>query len=206
VPAFRALLRAVEARFYQVVDLPGPVLDLGCGDGHFAQMTFDAPLDAGVDPWWNPLRKAAQTDRYRVLVQGMGDRMPFPDHHFGSAFSNSVLEHIPDVQAVLNETSRVLQPNGRFLITMPSHYFTQYLGGAELLQNVGLGGLAPRYRHFFNHPFAPRPHRAARLVGRAAGPGRLFRLSAGNIISPATRCGRWNGATCKGCPRPSCTP
>ena len=150
VPAFRALLRAVEARFYQVVDLPGPVLDLGCGDGHFARMTFDAPLDAGVDPWWNPLRKAARTDRYRVLVQGMGDRMPFPDHHFGSAFSNSVLEHIPDVQAVLNETSRVMQPNGRFLITMPSHYFTQYLGGADLLQKVGLGGLAPRYRDFFN--------------------------------------------------------
>jgi SAM-dependent methyltransferase/4-amino-4-deoxy-L-arabinose transferase-like glycosyltransferase len=150
VPAFRALLRAVEARFFQVVDLPGPVLDLGCGDGHFAQMTFDAPLDAGIDPWWNPLRKAAHTERYQVLVQGLGDRMPFPDHYFASAFSNSVLEHIPDVQAVLNETSRVLQPNGRFLITMPSHYFTQYLGGAELLQNVGLGGLAPRYRNFFN--------------------------------------------------------
>jgi SAM-dependent methyltransferase/4-amino-4-deoxy-L-arabinose transferase-like glycosyltransferase len=150
VPAFRALLRAVEARFYQVVDLPGPVLDLGCGDGHFAQMTFDAPLDAGVDPWWNPLQKAAQTDCYRVLVQGLGDRMPFPDHHFGSAFSNSVLEHIPDVQAVLNETSRVLQPNGRFLITMPSHHFTGYLGGADLLQKLGLGGLAPRYRAFFN--------------------------------------------------------
>jgi SAM-dependent methyltransferase len=150
VPAFRALLRAVEARFYQVIELPGPVLDLGCGDGHFAQMTFDAPLDAGLDPWWNPLQKAAGTDCYRVLVQGMGDQMPFPDHHFGSAFSNSVLEHIPDVQAVLNETSRVMKPNGRFLITMPSHYFTDYLGGTDLLQTVGLGGLAPRYQNFFN--------------------------------------------------------
>ncbi len=171
VPAFRALLRGVEARFYQVVDLPGPVLDVGCGDGHFAQMTFDAPLAAGIDPWWNPLRKAARSDHYEVLVQGMGDRMPFPDHHFGSAFSNSVLEHIPDVQAVLNETSRVLQPNGRFLITMPSHYFTDYLGGAALLQKVGLGGLAPRYQDFFNtisrHAHTEPPEWWAERLARA---------------------------------------
>ena len=33
LPAFRALLRAVEARFYQQLDFPGPVLDIGCGDG-----------------------------------------------------------------------------------------------------------------------------------------------------------------------------
>ena len=40
VPAFRALLRAVESRFYQDLELPRPVLDLGCGDGHFAGTTF----------------------------------------------------------------------------------------------------------------------------------------------------------------------
>ncbi|MBE2223361.1 MAG: hypothetical protein IAF02_17610, partial [Anaerolineae bacterium] len=45
IPAFRAVLRAIESRFYFAVDLPGPVLDLGCGDGHFAQMTFDHKLD-----------------------------------------------------------------------------------------------------------------------------------------------------------------
>ena len=33
LPYFRALLRAVEARFYKDISLPGPVLDLGCGAG-----------------------------------------------------------------------------------------------------------------------------------------------------------------------------
>ncbi|MBI3361095.1 MAG: methyltransferase type 11, partial [Chloroflexi bacterium] len=51
LPAFRALLRATEARFYQDLQLPEPTLDLGCGDGHFASMTFAHPLAAGVDPW-----------------------------------------------------------------------------------------------------------------------------------------------------------
>ena len=110
IPAFRALLRAVESRFYRQVTLPEPILDVGCGDGHFAQMTFDHPLTAGIDPWWGPLQRAQSSGQYRQVLQSMGDCLPFPDHTFASAISNSVLEHIPDVQPVLNEVSRVLQP------------------------------------------------------------------------------------------------
>lgn len=150
IPAFRALLRAVEARFYQVVDLPQPVLDVGCGDGHFAQMAFDKPLTAGTDPWWGPLQKAQNAGVYQYTLQSMGDHQPFPDGYFASAFSNSVLEHIPDVQAVLNETNRVLQPGGKLVITMPSHYFSKYLGGARFLESLGLNGTANQYRRFFN--------------------------------------------------------
>ena len=35
--------------------------------------------------------------------------MPFADGYFASAISNSVLEHIPQVQAVLADLRRVLQ-------------------------------------------------------------------------------------------------
>lgn len=150
IPAFRAVLRAVEARFYGCVELPAPVLDVGCGDGHFSQMTFPGRLAAGIDPWWNPLKKSAQAGQYDVLAQAMGDRLPFPDNHFASAFSNSVLEHIPDIQPVLNDVNRVLQPDGRFLITMPSHYFTEWLGGAALFEKLGSDGLAEWYRQKFN--------------------------------------------------------
>ncbi len=150
IPAFRAVLRAVEARFYFAVDLPEPTLDVGCGDGHFSQMVFRRKIQAGIDPWWNPLKKAQQSEMYDVALQAMGDTLPFPDGHFASAFSNSVLEHIPDIQPVLNETSRVLQMNGRFLITMPSHNFTKYLGGAALFERLGLPGAAAWYRGFFN--------------------------------------------------------
>lgn len=150
IPAFRAILRAVEARFYGCVELPAPVLDVGCGDGHFSQVTFPGRLAAGIDPWWNPLKKSAQAGQYDVLAQAMGDRLPFPDNHFASAFSNSVLEHIPDIQPVLNEVNRVLRPDGRFLITMPSHYFTEWLGGAAFFEKLGSEGLAEWYRQKFN--------------------------------------------------------
>jgi SAM-dependent methyltransferase len=147
LPAFRALLRAVEARFYRAVEIPGPVLDLGCGDGHFAQMAFDEPLAAGADPWWGPLQKARRTGAYRLNVQALGDALPFASGAFASVISNSVLEHIDDVQPVLVEASRVLRPGGRLVITMPSHRFTANLAGARWLGRIGLGDA---YRRFFN--------------------------------------------------------
>ena len=150
LPAFRALLRAVEARFYPKVDLPQPVLDIGCGDGHFTKMAFDHPIQVGIDPWWGPLNKAVKSGSYALPLQAMGDDLPFPDNCFSSAFSNSVLEHIPDIQPVLEEVGRVLRPNAPFVITVPSHYFTEYLGGAEFFTRLGLEGMADSYRNLFN--------------------------------------------------------
>lgn len=174
VPAFRALLRAVEARFYHYVSIPEPVLDLGCGDGHFASMAFASrisrgqQLAAGVDPWWGPLQKARRTGAYRLNVQGMGDSLPFADNTFASVISNSVLEHIDDVQPVLCEASRVLRPGGKLVITMPSHLFTEYLGGAALLRPLGL---AETFRRFFNrvsrHAHTDPPHIWAQRLARA---------------------------------------
>ena len=68
LPYFRALLRAVEAQFYQSIDLPAPVLDLGSGDGHFASLTFDRRLDAGLDPWMDSLRESRGRGVYRLPV------------------------------------------------------------------------------------------------------------------------------------------
>ncbi|MFN2160674.1 MAG: glycosyltransferase family 39 protein [Candidatus Promineifilaceae bacterium] len=151
IPAFRALLRSVEARFYSAVDLPAPTLDVGCGDGHFAGVTFEEPITAGIDPWWGPLQKARDGQKYDLPLQALGDYLPFPDHAFASAFSNSVLEHIPDIQPVLNEVGRVLRPGAPFVLTVPSHYFTEFLGGAGLFEGLGLQSLAGSYRNFFNY-------------------------------------------------------
>ena len=150
LPAFRALLRAVESRFYHQIELPEPILDLGCGDGDFAQLTFDQPLSAGIDPWWGPLLDAKKTDAYHILTQSMGNLLPFPDNSFNSVISNSVLEHIPSIQPVLNDAGRVLKTGGKLMITMPSHHFTENLGGAQFFAGMGLNGMANRYRKLFN--------------------------------------------------------
>ncbi len=82
LPAFRALLRAVETDFYQDLPLPEPVLDLGCGDGHFAEVTFKQSLAVGLDPWWAPLTEARARGRHRWLTNALGAPMPFRDNSF----------------------------------------------------------------------------------------------------------------------------
>ncbi len=150
VPAFRALLRSVEARFYQQLTLSGPILDVGCGDGHFAQMAFDSKVTVGIDPWQGPLNKANDNHVYEYPIQGSGVSMPFPDGYFSNAISNSVLEHIPSIQPVLSEINRVLNEDGRLVITVPNDQFTAKLGGAIYLERLGMKKLAETYRKFFN--------------------------------------------------------
>ncbi len=110
VPAFRGLLRAVEARLYQdLLPLSEPVLDVGCGDGHFASIAFPNPLTTGIDPAASVLREARRQGAHRLVVQAVGDALPYADGSFSTIVSNSVLEHIPDVDTVLAEIARVLQ-------------------------------------------------------------------------------------------------
>lgn len=150
LPYFRALLRAVEARVYEDIDLPAPTLDLGCGDGHFAPIAFNRTLEVGLDPWWGPLLEAKRSHVYQNLMQSDGSRMPFPDGYFASAVSNSVLEHIPHLDAVLAELARVLQPGAAFIFCVPNHNFLPTLSIGRTLDRVGLRGLGKAYRAFFN--------------------------------------------------------
>jgi SAM-dependent methyltransferase len=162
VPAFRALLRAVESRFYQDLELPRPILDLGCGDGHFARSTFQVPLEVGVDPWWGPLNEAHERASYGLSVQARGDRLPFPEGQFGTVISNSVLEHIPEIEAALGEAARVLQgcdqdagrdrggPQGKLVITVPSEHFASFLSISGFLQQIGFDRAAAAYEGWFN--------------------------------------------------------
>jgi SAM-dependent methyltransferase len=149
LPYFRGMLRAVESAFYQGYHLDTPVLDLGCGDGHFASLTFAQPLDVGIDPWTGPIRAARERACYRLLVQGDGAKMPFPDGFFASGLSNSVLEHILHIDAVLAETGRVLRHGAQFLFCVPNPRYLSELAVPQVLRRAGLAKLGENYRSWF---------------------------------------------------------
>lgn len=149
LPYFRAMLRAVEATYYQDLPLPRPVLDLGCGDGHFASQVFDLPLDVGIDPWTGPIQEARRTGAYRSLVQADAGRMPIPDAHFASGLSNSVLEHIQHIDEVLKETARVLQPGAPFYFCVPNPRYLSELSIPSVLKQLRLPRLAHAYTNWF---------------------------------------------------------
>jgi len=149
LPYFRSLLRSVEASYYQDLDLPEPVLDVGSGDGHFASLVFDRKLDVGLDPWWGPLRESKQYDIYHALVQADAAYSPFPPGHFASALSNSVLEHIEHIDEVLAGTSRVLQPGAPFLFCVPNQDYVNELSIPKILRKIGMSRLANTYVDWF---------------------------------------------------------
>lgn len=150
LPYFRAMLRAVEDRFYQDISLTEPIFDLGSGDGHFASVAFDKKLDVGLDPWIPPTLEAKGRDTYRLLVLGEGADIPFPSSSFGSVISTSVLEHIPDIEPVLAEAARILKPDGKFVFCVPNHRFPEYLWGRRILDKFGFKKLGSAYSQLFN--------------------------------------------------------
>jgi hypothetical protein len=66
LPYFRGFLRAIESSYYQDLPLPSPVYDVGCGDGHFASLTFDQKLDVGLDPWRFSMKEAKKVQRLQI--------------------------------------------------------------------------------------------------------------------------------------------
>jgi SAM-dependent methyltransferase len=126
-----ALWRAIELRTLASEAFPRPILDVGCGDGLIARVLFDGDpsIEVGFDPWLDQVRKAPATGAYASVQQAMGHAMPYASGSFGSVLSNSVFEHIPDLDPVLDEIARVVRPGGRVLFTVPSDAFRRLLAG-----------------------------------------------------------------------------
>ena len=150
LPYFRGFLRAIEARFYQSLTMQKPVLDVGCGDGHFGKITFVEDINVGVDPQFSSLLEAKKSDKYLLLVCAGGTRLPFSTGYFGSAFSNSVLEHIKPVDEVIQDIFRILKEKGIFIVTAPNNHFVNNLSVAQQLEKLNLNRLASGYKYLFN--------------------------------------------------------
>lgn len=152
LPYFRGFLRAVEGSYYQDIEIRQPVLDLGCGDGLFSWVTFRerAFLLIGIDPELKSLNEARQYPIFSHLICARGDELPFPAGYFSSTVSNSVLEHIENVEAVLKEANRVMKSGGKLVVCVPNDNFTQNLSIATFFNRVGLNFLARKYQRFFN--------------------------------------------------------
>jgi SAM-dependent methyltransferase len=151
VPLHRALTRCVECLLLSEVELPPPVLDLGCGDGTFAHALFEAPLEAGIDPDRKALRWASKHGAHRSLVVASGAFLPFRSGAFASVVCNSTLEHIPDQKAVLQEISRVLAPQGMCVLTVPSDHLLSFHLGCSIARFLHAAALARLYERWIRY-------------------------------------------------------
>jgi ubiquinone/menaquinone biosynthesis C-methylase UbiE len=140
--------KAIELRSLVKRDLSGKGLDLGCGTGFVGEVLIrHASVSdlAGVD--------MAGLDELTLRARGYSgytvadiQHLPQPDASFDYVVSICVIEHVPDVDAVLAEALRVLRAGGRFYFTTPSPAFHQGLVVYRLLSWLGLKERAERFR------------------------------------------------------------
>jgi ubiquinone/menaquinone biosynthesis C-methylase UbiE len=127
------------------------ILDLGCGEGHIGDMLFNK-IDIGLDLTRDEVKKARELPVYKNVVTADAKRIPFSDRTFDIVFSNSVIEHIPGIEQVLSEVSRVLRREGLFIFTVPSHKFSDYLYFTTFFKKIrfsifGLSKIYPKLRN-----------------------------------------------------------
>lgn len=92
------------------------VLDLGCGPRRELEWAANAAERVGLDPLAEPYRELMGGDRGMRLVAGVGERMPFADDSFDVVASLNSLDHVDDLERVVAEVKRVLEPDGTVIL------------------------------------------------------------------------------------------
>jgi SAM-dependent methyltransferase len=103
------------------------VLDFGCYDGYIVRRLRGLAKIHGVGIDISPsamalAKQAAKNEGLDGLefVVTDGANLPFPDGSFDVVVCSEILEHVPDLDAVLAEIARVLVKGGRLYATMPN--------------------------------------------------------------------------------------
>lgn len=148
-PVSHALPRGLESILFAKEKMAAPILDLGCGDGIFAMLTFGKKvINMGLDLDPKEIAKARQREVYQETVVGDAQALPFKSDLFKTVVSNSFLEHVPQVDKALKEVCRVLKPGGEFVFTVPNLAERKHWFWAKVFGNFYLK-LSDRLMHHF---------------------------------------------------------
>ena len=140
------------------LQLEGPVLDVGCGDGTFGAMlkrvVGSTGHTTGIDLNSDALHKARRNpwQPYSALVLGDATELPFTDGVFQTVIANGSITGMgPSFASALREILRVLASDGQFYCTVPTMLFRENWLLARILRKLGLSTAASRSEVFTAH-------------------------------------------------------
>ncbi len=95
-------------------NLHGVLLDFGCGRKPYKNL-FNVKEYIGVD-----IKQSGHSHECSEIdVYYDGKSIPFNDEYFDSVFCSEVIEHVFEIDNILNEINRVMKTNGKILLTVP---------------------------------------------------------------------------------------
>lgn len=97
------------------------ILDVGCGTGANLKLLSQFGKAEGVDVSTDALEFCKQ--RGLDVHLGAAEQLPFEENSFDLVTALDVVEHLDDDVAGLKEMRRVLKPNGRILLFVPTFMF-----------------------------------------------------------------------------------
>ncbi|WP_438864930.1 class I SAM-dependent methyltransferase [Neptunicella sp.] len=110
-------------------DHTGKILDMACGVGTFFFIGLLKGYDVyGIEPEpWKleyiklRLGELGKLDELHRIVEGVGEKLPYPDETFDFISTYQTLEHVNDVDLCIDEMVRVLKPGGKIIIRAPDY-------------------------------------------------------------------------------------
>lgn len=133
---------------------PGPILDVGCGDGLFASIAFENAEVWGIDIDAKEGRWAAASRAYSQVILGDVTRAKLPDRFFQTCIANCSLEHVPRIDLALRNIHSALRPGARAYLFVPNRDWTRHMLSARVLNRIAppLGELlGDSLDRFFKH-------------------------------------------------------
>lgn len=122
-----------ERKYHQLVHefLKGKdrVLELGSGSSELLD-SLESPTSVACDLSREMLLMRPGGDRTHRVV-AVGERLPFADASFNGVFLINVLEHVTDLDRVIAESARMLEPGGIWLAVTPNGNWEGLLDLAE---------------------------------------------------------------------------
>jgi ubiquinone/menaquinone biosynthesis C-methylase UbiE len=130
------------------------VLDIGCGTGRYCKLLAKRGAKVvGIDPSPRMLefanRKITPDCRFELHLGKLED-VEFPCNHFDVIVSALTLGHIPQLEPVIRELSRLLKNRGRLIVSdihpfwpVSGHDYTEFFDGSGQEYRI------PQYTHLF---------------------------------------------------------